>query len=1119
MKRPKNRLQRVVVVGATPAGISAANKLGELDIPVTLVDSDADLDRKLSRDEWTLKCGVRFNFAQRPGLIRILRNPGIQCALPARVEAIKHSHQGFSVTLAKGRTFVDPDLCVLCGKCVEVCPVSVGDGEKAVKLDGRLALPGGAVIDKRRSPLCRENCPLGVNAQGYIALAKAGKYAEALELIREKNVLPGICGRVCTHPCEDHCRRGQLDDTVSVRAIKRFLADYGAKHPDRAKPFQPAARRHETFAVIGSGPAGLAAAAELARNGCKVAVFEKEEKLGGLLRYGIGAHRLPRDVLDAEIDWIGRGGVEFLPSRPVEVSGALKEFAEDFDGVLVTTGAWKDRRLGVPGDDLEGVVGCLSFLRRLHGGGIRELKETVAVIGDGNAAFDLARTLVRMGAEVTLLSWFSMDEIPADPHEIKAALEEGVRVMDKVRVVRFEGSRGRMERLVLQGTKPGPEDEKGIAWPVTDKSTPQKAMAFHRAFVAIGQIGPLAPDNGIGIDSFGYIAVDDRYRTNLEKVYASGDGVSGPSTVVHAMARGRAAARRMLEDVCGLRPSDGRASRPSNLEFPDIPANVPVQNRVPVPETQVAGRKGNFAEVALGLSEAQVVQEAERCLQCGVCSECMQCVEACGAVKAVRHDQLDEEIFEQAGAVIVADPDMAPQAKGEDVIRAYGPKSSKPDVYAMMVRGFAAAARAAVLLGSGSRMRGGPGVSFHPSGLALSDEVRTGVFVCKCNESLGWSGEMQRYVEGLADEPDVAHAEVLASACVPDGVARIVRTVRDKGLTRVVLGSCVCCPLNFVCSACTDQRSRLKHGLFTATGISPSMVVTRNVRGEALSLLKRDPQEARRKLQGLLNRSIKAARKTKPFSSPARDYHFAAAVIGESEAAVHCASIMARMGMDVFALVRGKRPEGLSDEHPNLHVFEDARVSRIDGALGNFGIAAEIGELAQTIRAGVVVLADKPKKRLGPAGDKGILAADIACTMQEKGVPGVPFMQPGATSVAGLFLADPPGVKVSEKRRGEAAAILAASALPRGPRKIKGYTVVVDREVCRGCGRCVAACPYHAVALKESGNGGWYASVDEAFCKGCGNCISVCPSSAADSPYRSQAFFERTLEEILLQAG
>ncbi len=389
----KDRLYKVLVIGANPAGLAAANKLGELGVPVTLVDPDPDLNTKLARDEWRLASGLPLNFAHRPGLLRIFRNPQIRCLLPGRVTTLKHSAQGFSVRVLVEPTYVDPERCTLCGRCVEICPVTDADGSKPVQAGSRYRLPGRAVIDKRRRPLCQEACPLGVNVQGYMALTRAGRYAEALELIRRDNVLPAICGRVCTHPCEAACRRSDLDGAVAIRDIKRFLADHA--QPDPPRPQAP--KRTEKVAVIGSGPAGLAAAADLARLGYGVTVFEKEAAPGGFLRYGIGPHRLRPDVLDRELREIEALGVDIRTSHPVDLT-RLDVLRRDFQAVIVAVGTWKDRKLGVPGEDLDGVEGCVAFLSTVYRGNVSAVSEDVAVIGDGNAAFDLARVLVRLGA-------------------------------------------------------------------------------------------------------------------------------------------------------------------------------------------------------------------------------------------------------------------------------------------------------------------------------------------------------------------------------------------------------------------------------------------------------------------------------------------------------------------------------------------------------------------------------------------------------------------------------------------------------------------------------------------------------------------------------------------------
>ncbi len=207
MRDPKDRLYRVLVIGANPAGIAATNKLGEMGIPVTLVDPDPDLDQKLASEAWRLPSGVTLNYAMRPGLLRILRNSQIRCVIPGEISSLKHTPQGFCAHFKNFEAFIDPDQCVLCGRCAEVCPVTIGDGSKPIHFHGRQSLPGRPVIDKRRQPLCQANCPLGVNVQGYVALARVGRFREALELIRRDNILPGICGRICTHPCEVACRQ------------------------------------------------------------------------------------------------------------------------------------------------------------------------------------------------------------------------------------------------------------------------------------------------------------------------------------------------------------------------------------------------------------------------------------------------------------------------------------------------------------------------------------------------------------------------------------------------------------------------------------------------------------------------------------------------------------------------------------------------------------------------------------------------------------------------------------------------------------------------------------------------------------------------------------------------
>jgi len=1123
MTREKERLKRVIVLGATPEGIAATNKLGELGVPVTLVDSAPDLHVKLAAEPYRMQSGLTFNFAHRPGLIRILRNSRIRTLLPARVSAIKHTPQGFSVRVAKDQTYVDASRCTLCGKCVEVCPVS-GENARAITFHSRRSLPGRPVIDKRRQPLCQAGCPLGVNAQGYVALAAQGRYDQALRLIRDKNVLPGLCGRICTHPCEDSCRRGELDEAVSIRAIKRFLADYleeqsekgGQASADR-KDGETIAARKEKVAVIGSGPAGIAASAELAKKGYPVTVFERREQPGGLLRYGIGAHRLPEAVLDRELQTIEQMGVTFACGQEIDLAEGITELQAGHDAVLVTVGSWTDRRLGVPGEDLDGVEGCLSFLTRHQHQDISGLNRKVAVIGDGNSAFDLARTLARLGAEVTMLSWFSGAEIPADRDEIREALEEGITIRERTQVTAFLGRDSRLTSLACRATQPGPPDAQGIAWPVVDELVAPWNMEFDLAFVAVGQIGSFGAGSTMpfAVTERSCIAVDDLQRTTLPGLYAAGDAVTGPSTVVHAMASGVRAATTIHGDLSGESVA-ATATRPVDRDFTPISQDIPRQKRREMPERQPAERVGNFQEVALGLSEQQVVAEASRCLQCGVCSECLQCLEACGAVGAIRHQQGTAEVVEHGGVIIIADPGMAPAIRGEDIIRAYGPRAARTDVNDMIVRGIDAAAKAMILIGSSAHRTKGHATAFSVPDAGLAAEMRIGVFACRCNDSLGWLDGMTGYLqERQAQDPAIVHTETINAACVSDGVETIIRTAREKGLTRIVLASCVCCPLNFVCSACTDQRSRLKDSLFHGTGISRSMVETCNLRGEILRLVATKPQLALKRFKGLLHRSIERVKGLRPLPAVDRNYNFAAAVIGNSQATVNSAVHLAAMDHDVFHF--GPREQGVTTglDHANIHSFAGWTVTGLRGTIGDFQILVQSGEERQVIRAGTVIMGENARRRIPYSYQEGLPDKYIEPVLQQKGVTDIPFTYPCATAVPGLFLAEPSGINVSSLKKGAAAAIMAAAALPRGPRQSKGFTVTIAAKRCRGCGRCADVCPYHVVTFATNEAGGWQARVDEAICKGCGNCISVCPTGAADSPFRNTEYLAQALEEIL----
>ncbi len=448
MRDFKDRLHRVLVIGATPAGLAATNKLGEMGIPVTLVDSNPDLDQRFSREEWRLASGVPLNYAMRPGLLRILRNPRISCVIPGEISSLKHTPQGFCAHFKNFETFIDPERCVLCGRCAEVCPVTCRDGSKPLQYHGRHSLPGRPVIAKKGTSPCKAECPAHISVQGYVALVAQGKYREALQLIKEQNPLPAICGRVCDHPCEGVCTRRQVDEPVAIDFIKRFVADLDLDAETRYVP-EIKAKREEKVAIIGSGPAGLSCAYYLAIEGYRVTVFEKLPVLGGMLTVGIPAYRLPRNIIEAEIQVIRDLGVVFRTGVDIGRDVTIAQLREQgYRAFFLAIGAHECKVLGVEGESLEGVYPGTDFLLRLNLGETIALGDRVAVVGGGNVAMDAVRSAKRLGAARPFIVYRrSHEEMPANEEEIEECREEGIEIMTLTTPTRIIGENGRVKAI------------------------------------------------------------------------------------------------------------------------------------------------------------------------------------------------------------------------------------------------------------------------------------------------------------------------------------------------------------------------------------------------------------------------------------------------------------------------------------------------------------------------------------------------------------------------------------------------------------------------------------------------------------------------------------------------
>jgi len=459
---------------------------------------------------------------------------------------------------------------------------------------------------------CKHTCPAGVDVPRYIRYIAAKRYADALDVIREKIPFPAVCGRICFHPCERKCRRRELDEAVAVRALKRFAVEKGTRRRKRRTP--KAAPTGKRVAVVGSGPAGLTAAYYLAKSGHRVTVFEKLPQPGGMLRSGIPAFRLPRQVLDEEIKEIKKAGVRIRTNS--RVASVDKLFKRGYDAILLAIGAHRGLKMGIPGEDAPGVHDCITFLREVNMGVGVETGKRVAVVGGGSSAMDAARTAVRQGAcDVTVIYRRTRAEMPAAAEEVEEAASEGVkmRFLAAPTAIRQEASALKVDCIRMEL---GPVDESGRPRPLPVEGS-EFEIEVDSVIMAVGQVPEALPEAGCEVDERGRPIVDEMsMETNRPGLFAAGDMVTGPASVIEAIAAGRAAAQSIDRYLGGRGNIDevlAPAEKLSSLEMPEEQEERP---RTRIPQRSVAERLADAGEVELGYSEQLALMEASRCLRC-----------------------------------------------------------------------------------------------------------------------------------------------------------------------------------------------------------------------------------------------------------------------------------------------------------------------------------------------------------------------------------------------------------------------------------------------------------------------------------------------------------------------
>ncbi len=483
-----------------------------------------------------------------------------------------------------------------------------------------------AVCDALMISPCQHTCPVGINIPRYVAHIAAGEYRQAIDTIRERNPFPSICGRICHHPCEFRCRRGELDEPVAIRELKRFAADWYFEHvTEDPEPFPQT--HTQRVAVVGAGPTGLSCAYYLAQMGYPVTAFEALPIGGGMLSVAIPEFRLPQDVIQREIGYIAKKGVDIRYNTPININFTVEDLRKDgFEAVFVAAGAQRSQRVGIPGEveDVGGFYYGLRFLRDVKLGRQVRIGRRVAILGGGNVALDAARTALRLGAdEVNIYYRRSRDEMPVTEVEYDQTIAEGVQVSFLVSPTRIVSENWEVTGLQCIRMQLGEPDESGRRRPIPITGSEFFAEA-DTVIAAVGQAPDLSflpPDSALERTRLETLVVDSNtLSTNVSGVFAGGDFVTGPGMVIDAIAAGRRAAiaidKYLKGDTSRVEIYDLKAGVVGELTGQKIEESWEVQPRLSVPTLPVEKRKVSFAEVELNFPEEKAKQEAKRCLRC-----------------------------------------------------------------------------------------------------------------------------------------------------------------------------------------------------------------------------------------------------------------------------------------------------------------------------------------------------------------------------------------------------------------------------------------------------------------------------------------------------------------------
>jgi NADPH-dependent glutamate synthase beta subunit-like oxidoreductase/NAD-dependent dihydropyrimidine dehydrogenase PreA subunit len=1109
----------VVITGSGVPAAQCALSLAGMGIQATIVTalSSLNIENELLPDNCGLSSAAPY---LRPLLLRAATHPLIKICTQSRVEAVSGVSGNLLVEISGQPRFIRPELCTSCGLCERECPVKINRN-----INGRTvsynavhaphpdasAIPSTFLIEKQGIAACRTGCPLGINVQGFVSLLARGKIDQAVKIINEAAPLAGVLGRLCTHPCETGCERQKIDNPLYIQALHRYAADHANKKEYAVKA--PSGSHKDKVAIIGSGPAGLAATWELARRGYTPVIFESSSEPGGVLATGIPRFRLPREVLHKEIEAIKALGVEIKTGVSIGKDITCSDLMQQgYQAICIAVGAQKNNRLNIPGEDLKGIWDSLELLDLLNSGTVSEAGENVVVIGGGNSAVDSARTIRRISRGTVRLLCIT-PEMTAAGEEVQEALKEGISIDYLVQPLEILGDNGRVTGIRCRRVKKVEFDSGGS--PVVE---PEPDSVFiidvDQVVVSIGQKPGTA---GLHIPGLDIVADRDTVKvdrltlvTSIPGYFAAGDCITGSNNVVESMASGIHAAESIDRYLTGRNLEENRTLeklRPVEVDIEQMQFSPHKRSRMP--STPISRRTGSFNETNLGFSGITATSEAERCLNCGLCSECRECEQVCGA-GAVFHD---EEIcrmelsaarviqFEKGGTTLSSSSGIyrITEKTGGDIVSQLTQASAVAIEVGLSISPFYEAGRI-----SGPRIIKAIPVR----------EKRIGVILCRCGDSISSVLDFDYIRSKVQELPQVYTVKEISQACTPEGASQISTCRMDDDLTHMVVAACRCCNLEQICFSCSDRRIMCRENLSCGTSTSGETEFV-NIREQCAWIYSASPSIATSRALEIITSGVARISERITVVPEARTLNPGVLVISTGEAGIETARILSLQGYSVTLV--SKKEESLVPQSSSVRQIPWPEQVELGGCPGSYEAALKSNSGITRVKAGALVfcLSEDYLSKGGLLVDN-FLGHLVSRTASREEAKTAVFRGITGPVTSGIFIIPDAGEQSIEEQTMSGAVFAGQVSIYLAQETVnpRASAVVIEPRLCRGCGDCAALCPYIEMkAGKQCGESRAY--IDPAFCLGCGACIASCPTGAISQPSQSDREIIAGLEAVL----